>query len=170
MEMMMKIFKLCMLVAAMLVLVSGGSQAQTVQGNQGQAKALQGAGTGKGKLSLEETIMGMEKRAWEAVKARDAKAFSDLFAADGLMVDGAGVSTRAGFLQTLPDLIISEYTLTDFKVMMVDKDSALITYKADVKGSFKGQAFPPNPAYVSSIWTKRGGKWMAVYHPETMAQ
>jgi hypothetical protein len=170
METIMKNFQLCILVAAALFLVSSGSQAQTIQSNQKQANALQGAGASKGKLSLEEIITGLEKRAWEAVKGRDAKTFSDLFAADGLMADSGGFVTRAGFLQTLPELTISEYMLTDFKVMMIDKDSALIIYKADVKGSFKGQAFPPNPAYVSSIWTKRGGKWMAVYHQETMAQ
>jgi hypothetical protein len=170
METLMKKFRFGIVVAALIVLASINIQAQTVQGSQGGAKAFRGASANKVKDSLEETIISMEKRAWEAVKMRDAKAFSDLFAADGMMADSAGFSNRASFLQTLPELIISQYTLTDFKVMMIDKDSALITYKADVKGSFKGQAFPPNPAYVSSVWAKRGGKWMAVYHQETMAQ
>jgi hypothetical protein len=53
---------------------------------------------------------------------------------------------------------------------MIDKDSAIITYKANVKGSYKGKEFPPNPTYVSSVWAKRNGKWMVVYHQETMAQ
>jgi hypothetical protein len=168
-EMLMKKVQLAMFAAALLFLVSINSQAQTLQGNQKQAGAFQPAGVSK-ESSLEETITAMEKRAWEAVKMRDAKAFSDLFAADGMMTDSAGFITRASFLQTLPDLLIDQYTLTDIKVMMIDKNSALIIYKADVKGSFKGQAFPPNPAYISSIWRKRGGKWMVVYHQETMGQ
>ncbi|MBD0373274.1 MAG: nuclear transport factor 2 family protein [Pyrinomonadaceae bacterium] len=166
----MKKFRFGMFVAALLVLASINSKAQTTQGNQNGARSFRAASGNKAKESLEETIMKMEKQAWEAVKARDAKAFSDLFAADGYMADNAGFATRASFLQTLPDLVITQYTLTDFKVMMIDKDAAIITYKANVKGSFKGQAFPPNPAYVSSIWAKRGGKWMAVYHQETLAQ
>lgn len=165
----MRKFQLCMFVAVLLILASTG-MAYAQQKNQQTGQSLQAASASKGKSSLEETIISMEKRAWEAVKNRDTKAFSELFAADGMMADSAGFATRSAFFQTLPDLTISQYTLTDFKVMMIDKDSAIITYKADVKGSFKGQAFPPNPAYVSSIWTKRGGKWMAVYHQETMAQ
>ncbi len=168
--MLMKNFRSGVFVLALIVLASVNIQAQTAQGNQNGAKAFRAASANKVKDSLEETIISMEKRAWEAVKGHDAKAFSDLFAADGMMADSAGFSNRASFLQTLPELIISQYTLTDFKVMMIDKDAVIITYKADVKGSFKGQAFPPNPAYVSSIWTKRGGKWVAVYHQETMAQ
>ncbi|HEY0324090.1 MAG TPA: nuclear transport factor 2 family protein [Pyrinomonadaceae bacterium] len=165
----MKKFRLCMFVAVLLVLTSTGSTHAQLN-NQKPGQSLKAASANKGKGSLEETITSMENRAWEAVKKRDAKAFSDLFAADGLVTDSDGITTRAAFLQTLPDLMISEYTLTNVKVMMIDKDSAVITYKADVKGSFKGQAFPPNPAYVSSIWTKRGGKWMCVYHQETLAR
>jgi hypothetical protein len=169
MEMLMKKIRLCMFVAALLVLaLTSSTYAQ--QNNLKTGQSLQPASAGKGKSSLEETIISMEKRAWEAVKARDTKAFSDLFAADGLMADSMGFSTREGFFKTLPDLTINEYTLSDLKVMMIDKDSALITYKAEVKGSFKGQAFPPNPAYVSSIWTKRNGKWIAIYHQETVGQ
>jgi uncharacterized protein (TIGR02246 family) len=167
MEMLMKKFQFCMLVAVLLLLSASAGHAQN---NQKQGNSSRPMSAMKGKDSLQEAITGMERRAWEAVKARDTKAFSDIFAADGMMTDGSGIVTRAGFLQTLSDLTISEYTLSDIKVMMIDKDSALIIYKADVKGSFKGQAFPPNATYVSSIWTKRGGKWMAVYHQETMAQ
>jgi uncharacterized protein (TIGR02246 family) len=167
MEKLMKKFQICMLLAALLLLSASAPYARN---SQKPADSSQAMSKMKGKESLQEAITAMERRAWEAVKARDAKAFSDLFAADGTMADAGGINSRDTFLQTLSDLIISEYSLSDIKVMMIDKDSALITYKADVKGSFKGQAFPPNPNYVSSIWTKRGGKWMAVYHQETMAQ
>jgi uncharacterized protein (TIGR02246 family) len=168
--MLMKKIQLGMLVAAMLFLIPVNSRSQSLPGKQRQASALQSANEIKGKGSLEEAILSMERRAWEAVKARDARAFTDLFAADGLMADSMGFSTRDGFLQTLPDLMIDQYMLNDVKVMMIDKNAALITYKADVKGSFKGKAFPANPMFVSSIWAKRDGKWMAVYHQETIAQ
>lgn len=164
----MKKFQLCMLAFLALFLTASSGSAQTGQNKQNQGKSSQAAS--KGKSSLEETIISMERRAWDAVKARDTKAFSDLFAADGVMVDAGGMTTRTAFFQSLPDLTITDYTLSDLKVTMIGKDTALITYKADVKGSFKGQAFPPNTTYTSSIWTKRGGKWVAVYHQETMSQ
>src|ERR1043165_6531117 len=107
METIMKKFRCGMFVAALIVLASINIQAQTVQGNQTGAKAFRAASANKVKDSLEETIISMEKRAWEAVKMRDAKAFSDLFAADGMMADSAGFANRASFLQqTLPELTI----------------------------------------------------------------
>lgn len=166
----MKKIQLGIFVMTLLVSIPVISQAQSLQGARNQAGTFQNLNAGKVKTSTEEAIISLEKRAWEAVKARDAKAFSDIFAADGMMADSMGFSSLSSFLQTLPDLKIDQYTLTDFKVMLVDKNSALITYKADVKGSFKGQAFPAHPAYISSLWTKRNGKWMAVYHQETLGQ
>lgn len=167
--MLMKIAQLCMVVVALLVLTSS-APAQTAQDFRKPDQSSQAASASKGMSSVEETIISMEKRAWEAVKARDAKAFSGLFATEGLLADDGGFTTQPAFLQTLNDLIITDYTLSDVKVMMIDKDAALITYKADAKGSYKGQPFPPNPTYVSTVWSKRGGKWMAVYHQETMAR
>jgi uncharacterized protein (TIGR02246 family) len=170
MEMLMRKFQFYMAVAALLLMASIGA-AQTAQSNQKPSKNSQSMSASKGKSSLEETISMMERRAWEAVKARDAKTFSNLFAADGTMADSDGVMTRDAFLnKTLPDLVITDYTLSDIKVMMIDKDSALITYTAMAKGTFKGQAVPDAPSYTSSIWTKRNGKWLAVYHQETMAR
>jgi uncharacterized protein (TIGR02246 family) len=125
---------------------------------------------GAKKSAVEDSIINLEKQAWEAVKNKDANGFNKLFAEDGLMIDSMGMTTRAAFIQTLPDLNITEYSLENLKVVMLDKDAAVVSYKANVKGSFKGQAFPPNPAYVSSTWVKRGGKWVAMFHQETMAQ
>ncbi len=166
----MKRFQLCMLSVVVLFLMVSSGSAQSGQNKQNQGKSSQAASANSGKSSLEETIISMERRAWEAVKARDTKTFSELFAADGLLVDAGGMTTRPAFFQSLPDLTITDYKLSDLKVTMIDKNTALITYRADSKGSFKGQPFPPNPAYTSTIWTKRGGKWVAIYHQETMSQ
>lgn len=171
MDTLMKRFQLYVVAVALMALASSGA-AQTAQNNQkASKKSSQSMSASKGKGSLEEMITMMERRAWEAVKARDAKTFGDLFAMDGTMADDGGISTRDAFLnKTLPDLVITDYTLSNIKVMMIDKDSALITYTAAAKGTFKGQAFPDTPTYTSSIWTKRNGKWVAVYHQETMAR
>jgi hypothetical protein len=165
--------RLCTLILALLFLALPGF-AQTGQGEQEASKSAQTKSVSqdkeKGKVSVETTLIKMEKQAWEAVKNRDTNSFGNLFSSDGMMADSSGFTTRPAFYQTLPDLTITDYTLEDFKVTMIDKDSAIITYKATVKGSYKGQAFPSNPSYTSSVWAKRNGKWVAVYHQETMAQ
>lgn len=160
--MLMRKFQLYIATVALLLIASSGAA---------QTKNSQSMNVSKGKSSLEEMITMMERRAWEAVKARDAKAFSDLFAADGTMADSDGIITRDAFLnKTLPELVITDYALSNIKVMMIDKDAALITYTAASKGTFKGQAFPDTPSFTSSVWSKRNGKWVAVYHQETMAR
>lgn len=169
--MFMRKFQLYIVAVVALLLMASTVAAQAEESKQKPSKSSQSMSASKGKSSLEESITMMERRAWEAVKARDAKTFSDLFAAEGTMADSEGVITRDAFLnKTLPDLVITDYALSNIKVMMIDKDSALITYTATSKGTFKGQAFPETPSYTSSIWTKRNGKWVAVYHQETMAR
>lgn len=51
----------------------------------------------------------------------------------------------------------------------MSKDAYLLTYTITMDGSYKGQAVPPLPTYVSTLYVKRGPKWLGFYHQETMA-
>ena len=54
----------------------------------------------------------------------------------------------------------SKAVLSDFKSVNLDDDAALATY------TVKGDGTPGAPLGVrhSSIWVKRGGKWMGLFH------
>jgi hypothetical protein len=52
-------------------------------------------------------------------------------------------------------------------VQWIDADTALLYYKWTGSGIVDGQKVP-SPVYSSTIWTKKAGKWMAVYHQESI--
>lgn len=54
------------------------------------------------------------------------------------------------------------------KVIPIDANAAIVTYKLDQKGSYMGQTFPPT-TYATTVWMNKGGKWWAIYHQESAA-
>ena len=49
-----------------------------------------------------------------------------------------------------------------------DDKTALVLYKWTGAGTMMGQPVP-SPTYASTVWTKKGGKWVAIFHQETTA-
>jgi hypothetical protein len=52
-------------------------------------------------------------------------------------------------------------------MMTIDKDAVIITYTANLKGSYKGKAVPPGPYRETSAYVNRNGEWVAIYYQET---
>ena len=50
--------------------------------------------------------------------------------------------------------------ISDEKVRWVDPNTAVVSYKWTGTGTFQGQTFP-SPVYASTVWTKKGDKWLA---------
>ena len=123
---------------------------------------------GQARNALDEKLVGNEKAAWEAFKAKDAKAFSALLTEDCQDVTPGGVlHTKAQILQDMTDITVTDQSLVDLKVAWIDKDAAIVMCHATVKGTSKGKALPDGAVASSSIWVKTGGKWLAKYHQET---
>jgi hypothetical protein len=77
------------------------------------------------------------------------------------------VHNRAETFDGIKGLDVTDVSLSDWKVLMLDKDAAVVVYTASVKGTSGGQPIPAKPVRSSSAWVNRGGKWMGVYHQET---
>ena len=115
--------------------------------------------------SLESMLVAKEKQKWEALKTGQFGSLPEMFADDFLSVgyapDGTvrmttkAQQTVAGKQQLPP----AEFTLSDFKVISANNDSAVVTYRA------KG----PINLYATSVWAKRGGKWQTIFYQATMA-
>lgn len=114
------------------------------------------------------TLIANEKKIMDALKGKDAAAFNGLVAEDAWSVSPEGrMASREATVQGMQDLNITEFTLTEPKVKWLNKDVALVTYQAAVKGSFKGQEIPPGSVQASTVWVNRNGKWTAVFHQMT---
>src|SRR5207248_232319 len=115
-------------------------------------------------------IQAKETAGWEAVKKKDWDAFGKLLAGDYIEILDDGVHDKTMTLQTVKDLELTDYTLSDWKMLPVDKDAVIITYTATEKGTFKGQAFPSGPYHEAAAYVNRNGEWVGIYYQETLSR
>ena len=112
-----------------------------------------------------------EKQIWDALKAKNYDAFAALLADDQIYVTSDGVHDREASLKGVRNFELTDYAISDVKLVNVDKDLHIVVYKATVKGSSGGKALPPDAAeYASTAWVNRGGKWLVAYHQDSMAK
>ena len=74
--------------------------------------------------------------------------------------------TQAEQLKSLPDLKIDSYEITELRTIPVTKDVVLLTFHADVEGTFQGRELAPHVRVVET-WVKRDGRWLQASYQET---
>jgi hypothetical protein len=104
-----------------------------------------------------------EKQLWDALKRKDWDTFAAGLAEDQVEVRPTGVYDKAGTLAAVKDVDFTKMTLSDLKATKFDADASLVTYT--IKGT--GPDGKPFEERAGSIWTDRGGKWLAVFHHAT---
>ena len=126
-----------------------------------------------GKSTVSEALMHNEQMMLEALQKKDFAGFKKMVMSGSWAVDENGPATVDDFLATAADpksnFKFDSFKTSDMKVVMIDANAALVTYKLDEKGSFMGQPFPP-VVYGTTVWNNHGGKWMAVFHQESTAK
>jgi hypothetical protein len=124
------------------------------------------------KGDLANTLMHHEQAMLEALQKKDIAGFKKYIMTGSWSVDENGYMTVDEFLKALNDpkgsFMIESFKTADMKVVNIDANAALVTYKLDEKGSFMGQPIPP-VVYATTIWANHGGTWMAVFHQESTA-
>ena len=103
-----------------------------------------------------------EKQVWDAIKKKDFDRFASFLAEDQLEVTPWGVNDKAASVSGVQQADLSGGALSDFKTAKISDDIVIVTYM--VKGVV---GMPPSGARASTIWVKRDGKWLAVYHQDT---
>jgi hypothetical protein len=119
------------------------------------------------KAQLLKKLSASENKLWDAWKNKDPKPFQAWLSADSVMVGETGVQGKSDIANAMASMPcdIKSFTLSDWKLTMVDSDAALLTYKGVAEGTCAGQAIPT--VWASSLWVNRKGKWMAFSHQET---
>jgi ketosteroid isomerase-like protein len=119
-----------------------------------------------GENSLERQIVAQEQNGLEALKNGDLGRFGSLTAEEAVFVDEQGPATKAQVLKNVAGFKLTEYSMDDVKFVALSKNTGLISYKSTEKGVSHGEEFATQ-VYVSSVWTKRGGKWVCLFSQET---
>jgi hypothetical protein len=115
----------------------------------------------------EADMIVKEKAVWETLKTKDYAAFGNMLTSDYVEVTDEGVLDKAGIVADVKDFIPTDVTTSDWKMLPIDNDAVILTYKLTVKATYKGKDIPPGPYRTAAAWVNRDGKWLAFYYQQT---
>ncbi|MGD9628834.1 MAG: nuclear transport factor 2 family protein [Pyrinomonadaceae bacterium] len=156
------------LAAAAFVVACGAPAGNTgTAANSGNAANSNANKTAAAPAPSKETLMTMEKAAWEAWKNRDAK-WTEENASDKYIGFGSsGRMDKAASIKSYEQKCeIKTYTLSDDQMQMVGPDVAVLTFKATQDYTCDGKKGPAD-VHSTSIYVREGDKWKAAFYAET---
>jgi hypothetical protein len=117
--------------------------------------------------AIKEQLIKLEKQSWEAWKNHDGKFFQDFLSDDHVEVGFGGVSNKAEIVSFVGSLVctVKSYQLDQFELKMLDKNTALLTYREAQDTVCHNPV--PSPCWVSSLYMKRGDRWLNVLYQQT---
>ena len=120
-----------------------------------------------------EAVLDLERRFWNAMKAKDGKTAARM-TDDGCIVVGAqGVSAidsaKMGALTEEGKWELQQYSFDEknAQVRFIGDDVAIVAYKVNERVVVDGQTLPVN-ANDSSVWVRRNGEWLCALHTESL--
>ena len=130
--------------------------------------------TGPAMQAEADTILRIERDAWEAVKNKNIDALSDYFTDDASMF-GEGQAYRirgkADLLRAMADWInrtdLTSYQMLDPQVQVLG-NTALLTYYFSVSGTSGGREFTQS-GKISMVYVKQDGKWRVLHEHSSAA-
>jgi len=156
-------------VSALLVVVISIFAALLLARPKASAAAHPFTSRNAGDISLEQQVVAKEREGLDALKSGNVELFGNLTADDAVLVDAHGPATKAQVLKNVAEFTLSDYYMDNLQFVPLSPNSGLITYKISEKGVSHGKEFAAQ-AWVSSIWTHRGDKWLCVFSQETGAR
>lgn len=128
--------------------------------------AAQGGAAAAKSAAVEGLLISNERRTWELYKKKDVKGLAELTAEDyyDIYPDGEAVDKKR-YLADVLETEVKDYSLSDFKVIMLNASAAIVVYRAKVHGAVKGREIKSEVA-VTSGWARRGGRWLNVFYRE----
>ncbi len=159
----MKTIRTLVTVLSILTLTSLCS-AQT-QPNSSTAKPKGAEASASG---VESSIIANEQQIMDAIRNRKPDIFRSLVDQNGWVMTPNGAQQVSSIMSQIFDsaMTITEYRMETPRVMMLNKNTAVLTYRSISTGTMNGKT-ESETSYDSTIWVKRNGKWMAMFHQST---
>lgn len=112
-----------------------------------------------------------EHQVWDALKAKNYDAFGALLSDDFTYVTNSGVYNKSQTIDALKQYDVTDYSFSDIKFVKVDDDLAVLAYTCTETSTVGGKPSPESgkKVYHASAWVSRGGKWVGVYHQDTIS-
>ncbi len=150
--------------ALLTLLVVGVSFGQTPTAATEKKAEVRGQG------GIAEAVIAREEGFWDARKNKRADFFKENLTAESVMVASTGRRTKAETLEGVakPDCVVEDYSLGDFKILMLGKKTTLVTYYVQQRITCGGKE-QAQRLYASSIYVAPSGPLLCVFHQETAA-
>ena len=118
--------------------------------------------------SDETLIRDLEARSWVAWKGHDAKFFEQFLSDDHVEIHAYGISGKAAVVDGVrsPACVVQAYSLSPLTLTPVSPDTVLVTYRAE-QDTACGTQKVPSPVWATSLYAKRGGRWVNVMYQHT---
>lgn len=100
-----------------------------------------------------------EKIVWDLFKSKNYDGFATLLAPDFVEIEPDKVYNKTESVKAVSEFDASKAVLSDWKVVKLDDDAALVTYVAKLS-----MGVPGNGDRHSTIWVNRDGKWVGLLH------
>lgn len=122
--------------------------------------------------NLKADILANETKVWQTFLGThpDTAAFESLVVSDYLCIEANGVlMTREENVAQLTHLTFSSFKIQDPQVRVLSPSAALIVARVRFAGTANEQSMS-GETLTSTVWVKRGNKWLAQLHTETFTR
>ena len=126
---------------------------------------IPGLAYGQDKAALEKTLIANEQKINDAVAKGDKAGFEALIAPGAVSVDKGGFMPIAEFLKAFDQIKLTSSKVENPQVQWIDANNAIVNYTWIGAGTFNKQPVD-SPTLSSTLWTKKGTKWLATFHSE----
>jgi len=121
--------------------------------------------------AIEKTLEGYEKIGWQGWKDHDAQKAAGYFTDDTISIaDGGVFKGKEQVVKSVTEArcTVNSFSLSDFSYMWLDKNTVIMTYTGTQDATCDGKK-QGGKVFATSIWQKKGGKWLSPFHQETDA-
>lgn len=131
--------------------------------------AQSGMKSGKN-AATEHKIQKMETSLWQAWKDHNARPFEEYLTSDSMNLGSTHERGKANIVKSITSHTckVASFALSGFAYQWLDANSVIVTYTGMQEGRCNGKKLPAK-VNASSVWVKRGGKWMNPFHQESPA-
>lgn len=125
-------------------------------------------------LAKAQELFDVERRFWDAMKAKDARVAEQLTDDNCIIVGAQGVSEidrkTMAKLTAEGQWELKQYSFdqANAHVRFIDDDVAIVAYKVNERVVVDGKTLPIE-ANDSSVWIRRDGAWLCALHTESLA-
>lgn len=116
-------------------------------------------------------LVELESKVWDALRRGDAATDARLLAEDFLGVYPSGFADRSDHAAQLENgPTVADFELHDARLMVLSETDVLLAYRAEWHRLRNGTRGDHETMYVSSLWSRRAGRWVNVFSQDSPAQ